>query len=130
MLKEPTTFQEVGLKSREQLKCNIAQTTRCVGIEVRIDAETLGKIYVILHFRTFCSSTPLTVRRVAPRVITSNISSFLAGSTTISAQIRNPGEISLKSVYKPFYILYMVILYIIHDIPYICMYGVIYGGHI
>ena len=119
----------MGLKSRE-LKCNIAQTTRCVGIEVRIDAETLGKIYVILHFRTFCSSTPLTVRRVAPRVITSNISSFLAGSTTISAQIRNPGEISLKSVYKPFYILYMFILYVIHDIPYICMYGVIYGGHI
>ena len=85
---------------------------------------------LVLHFRTFCSSTLLTVRRGAPRVITSNISSFLAGSTTISAQIRNPGEISLKSVYKPFYILYMVILYIIHDIPYICMYGVIYGGHI
>ena len=63
-------------------------------------------------------------------MITSNISSFLAGSTTISAKIRNPGEISLKSVYKPFYTLHMVISYIIHDIPYICMYGVIYGGHI
>ena len=98
----------MGLKSRD-LEWGVARHTPYPRIEVRIDAETLGNIYVILHFRTFCSSTPLTVRRVAPRVITSNISSFLAGSTTISAQIRNPGEISLKSVYKPFYILYMVI---------------------
>ena len=119
----------MGLKSRD-LEWGVAHHTPYPRIEVRIDAETLGKIYVILHFRTFCSSTLLTVRRAAPRVITSNISSLLAGSTTISAQIRNPGEISLKSVYKPFYILYMVILYIIHDTPYICMYGVIYGGHI
>ena len=77
---------------------------------------------LVLHFRTFCSSPPLTVRRGAPRVITSNISSFLAGSTTISAQIRNPGEISLKSVYKPFHIIYMVIyiLYMTYHI-YVCM---------
>ena len=79
-LKEPTTFQEVGLKSRD-LEWGVARHTPYPRIEVRIDAETLGKIYVILHFRTFCSSTPLTVRRVAPRVITSNISKFRTRNT-------------------------------------------------
>ena len=128
-LKEPTTFQEVGVRSRD-LEWGVAHHTPYPRFEVRLDAERLGRNSAVLHFRTFCSSPSLTVRRVAPRVITSNISSFLAGSTTISAQIRNPGEISLKSVYKPFYIIYMVILYIIHDILYIFMYGVIYGGHI
>ena len=56
------------------------------------------------------------MRRAAPRAITSNISSFLAGNTMIEAQIRNPGEISLKSVYKPFYVIYMFILRIIYII--------------